>query len=290
MPTPRWFLTANVVGQEIYLIGGRTMTKDNSSQALPGQLSYRISGENQAYDPASDSWKELAPMPYPVASYSSAVVDNKIYVFSGVLQNGDVTNAVQVYDPRTDNWTSAAPIPHPVENSAAAALTTSNTSAIYVLGGGTQEQRYGNQSGTDFNQVYFPQNDSWTMGTPMIGDRNALGVAVVGEALYAIGGYTDDSSFYCSSTWQYKPVEDISLNQTLPSSVPSSTTAQAVETSKATTITTSEIVAGTALGVVAGAAVLIVVRRKNSGKRLISHNEANRNNGSDGFVDWQNES
>ncbi len=268
MPTQRWFLTANVVDGEIYLIGGRTMTKDNSPKALPGQLSYMISGENQAYDPAVDSWKELAPMPYPVASYASAAVDNKIYVFSGVMQNGDITNIVQVYDPQTDTWTTAAPIPNSVENSAAVTLTTSNTSAIHVLGGGTQKQRYGNQSGTDFNQVYFPQNDSWTMGTPMIDNRNALGVAAVGDALYAIGGYTDGSSFYCSNIWQYKPVEDISLNRTAPSSMSSSTTAQAAETSNATPTATLEIVAATALGVVAGAAILIVVRRKNSVKRL----------------------
>ena len=287
MPTPRWFLTANAVDGEIYLIGGRTMTKDNSPQALPGQLSYMISGENQAYDPSADSWKELAPMPYPVASYASAAVDNKIYVFSGVMQNGDITNIVQVYDTLTDNWTAASPIPNPVENAAAAALTSSNTSSIYVLGGDTQKQRYGTQSGTDFNQIYFPQNDSWTMGTPMIDNRNALAVTAVGYTLYAIGGYTDDSSFYCSNTWQYEPIEVASLNQTPASS---SQTAQTAETIDSTMTSTSVIVTATTLGVVAGAAIL-VVRHKNPRKKLMPNNESKRTRMVQTcFVDWQNES
>jgi hypothetical protein len=76
--------------------------------------------------------------------------------------------------------------------------------AVYVIGGCTESHRL---SGSNFNQVYFPENDSWTTSTPISVNINALSVAVVNNTLYAIGGISDNSSFYSSSIYQYAPAE-----------------------------------------------------------------------------------
>jgi N-acetylneuraminic acid mutarotase len=206
MPTQRHFLCANVVDGKIYLVGGRTMEKamDTGDYWLPGLMTYNTSDVNEVYDPATNSWTRKASIPNPVASYASAVVNNKIYIISGCTPSGNITGLVQVYDPQTDNWSLAAPIPNPVENAAAGAVLNAASDAVYVIGGCTESHRL---SGSNFNQVYFPENDSWTTSTPISVNINALSVAVVNNTLYAIGGISDNSSFYSSSIYQYAPAE-----------------------------------------------------------------------------------
>jgi N-acetylneuraminic acid mutarotase len=77
------------------------------------------------YDPAADSWKELAPMPTPRGSAMAVAVDGKIYVIGGAHANvagkpdtplwvgipPKVTGVVEEYDPTTDSWRGRSPMP-----------------------------------------------------------------------------------------------------------------------------------------------------------------------------------
>jgi hypothetical protein len=173
-------------------------------------MTYNISDANEVYDPATDSWTKKALMPNPVASYASAVVDNKIYIISGCTPSGNITGLVQVYDPRTDKWSLAASVPNPVENAAAGAVINATSSAIYVIGGCTENLRY---SGSKFNQVYFPENDSWTTATPLNATTRALSIAVVNSTFYAIGGISDKAYFYSSATYEYMLTERTTPSQ-----------------------------------------------------------------------------
>jgi len=175
MPTPRAQLDANVVDGKIYLIGGRTGGPYSSVPI------------NEVYDPATDSWTTKAPIPYPVVEYASAVVDGRIYVIGGrdeFLRDMEV-NFNQIYDPETDTWSFGAPIPVAVWQTAAGATTgVFAPKRIYVIGGLPK----GEMEGTNLNQVYNPENDTWTFGAPMPTPRLGLAVAVVDDVLYAIGG------------------------------------------------------------------------------------------------------
>lgn len=205
MPTSRELLTANVVDDKIYLIGGLALGPAPSWQAALTDdsrfrlITYSSSNLTEVYDPIIDSWTEKASIPIPVDSYASAVVDNKIYVIAGRV-GGDIVSLVQVYDTQTDTWSQASPIPIPVEGAAAGVMNISNKKAIYVLGGSIT---LAGCNATNLNQIYFPENDSWTIGTPMIANRACLSVAVVNDELYAMGGFGDSG---CIATmFQYKP-------------------------------------------------------------------------------------
>lgn len=184
MPAPRCQLQASVVNGKIYLIGGRSRDQ-NSTVSSTVSL-------NEVYDPKTDTWTTKTPMPYPVTFYSSAVVGNKIYLFGGLDESNDRTHPTQmsvnqIYNADTDTWSLGAPLLNAVLKGAAAA--TSGVFApqrIYVVGG---EVRYPvEQQASNIVQIYDPKNDSWSYGASMLSRRIYLGLAVVDDRLYAIGG------------------------------------------------------------------------------------------------------
>jgi len=167
MPTPRMNLDANVVNGKIYMIGGFDYT-----------WPYYSLDENEVYDPSTDSWITKASIPNATDAYSSAVVDNKIYVIGG---RGYSFN--QIYDPETDTWSSGTPIPVEVDYASAAATTGEMApKRIYVIGG----KRY--MDAVNLTQIYDPEIDTWSTGTAMPTSRYGLGVAIINDVLYAIGG------------------------------------------------------------------------------------------------------
>jgi hypothetical protein len=162
MPTPRFSVVANVVGEKIYVIGGAPGVKSN-----PTNL-------NEVYDPATDTWETKAPIPDPKSAYNSAVVDNKIYVI------GDLT---QIYDPETNIWSLGEPPPTLINGAVCATTGLHAPKRIYLLGGNLP---HGNT--TNLNQIYNPEDNTWTVGTPMTYDRAGLAIANVNDTLYALGG------------------------------------------------------------------------------------------------------
>ena len=178
MPTPRAFLPANVVEDKIYLIGG-------SKYLYYSPAFYQSSLVNEVYDPETDTWETKAPLLSANSHRPSAVVDNKIYLFI----------STQIYDPETDSWTRGEEeIPYgsydALESVAGATTGMLAPKRIYVFGGLNQYNVPAN-----FTQIYDPETDSWTAGTPMPTPRWALAVAVVNDELYAIGGYNGTARF-----------------------------------------------------------------------------------------------
>ena len=196
MPTPRADLCANLVNDKIYLIGGK---KYSSTTPF-----YNETNLNEVYDPVTDSWSTKTPIPTPVQGYASAVANNKIYIMGGSLdalkmENTLITGANQVYDPQNDTWNLAAKLPN-VDSYGAAAATEGfmAPARIYCVGG---------YSGGEFSgqaQAYNSANNSWSIVDSMPTPRAYLGVVVVSDVLYAIGGF--DGINWLDVNEQYKPV------------------------------------------------------------------------------------
>jgi hypothetical protein len=205
MPTARSLLTANVVNDKIYLIGGIGESFDL----------------NEVYDPKTDSWTTKAPLPTPVSSHCSAVVDDKIYILGGYArtERPDYCDLNQIYDPDTNTWDFGAKMPE--QKSSAAAGATVGLAApkrIYVIGGVTENTGSADAI-TNHNYAYDPERDEWTTGTPMPTIRNKLAIAVVNDIIYAMGGMTKDF-FVTTKNEQYTPI-GYGFLQTSPSPTPS---------------------------------------------------------------------
>jgi hypothetical protein len=179
MPTPRGALSASVVNNKIYLIGGFVP----SSIGLPTP---ERSNLNEMYDPVTDSWTTMAPLPTAVVYTISTVVDNKIYVFG----NGDTP---QIYDPQTNTWRYGPSMPYSVSYGAVAATTgVCAAKKIYRLGGYVYSDELDPETSLPkrgpLTQIFDPKTGTWSIGATMHAPRILLSVAVVDDLLYAIGG------------------------------------------------------------------------------------------------------
>lgn len=207
MPTARYGFQANVVNSKIYCMGGvRWLGYNQGIEEL---------SVNEVYDPASDSWTTEVPMPNP-AVYVSAVVDSKIYYFG--------PNVTEIYDTGTGTWATGSPWHTNMTERGANGVTAAATATtgefapkrIYVYDG-------------ESLQIYNPQKDSWTFGLPPPANRQYLGIAVVNDQLYFIGGFTPNTHnipgyfTYYQANEQYTPD---GYGETQPTLSPSPTSGQ----------------------------------------------------------------
>jgi N-acetylneuraminic acid mutarotase len=131
MPTARHHLTSSVVNGKLYVIGGRIFG-DGIPEPFVDAKARSNFDVNEMYDPATDTWTKLKPMPSNRSGLASASVGNDIYVFGGEKVNGTYENN-EKYDTIKNIWTKEPPLPTPRLGLKAVAID--NT--IYVIGGKT---------------------------------------------------------------------------------------------------------------------------------------------------------
>ena len=164
-----------VYQDEIYVIGGVTGYNESTH-------SYTISGVNEVYDPATNTWETRVSMPTRRYGIDANVVEGKIYVIGGKNASGRIDEVNEVYDPATKTWTTKAPIPKRVGFYASAVVDKK----IYVIGG-TNGSVYG-----DLTQIFDPETDTWSKGAPIPFPATGVGAgATTGvwapKRIYVIG-------------------------------------------------------------------------------------------------------
>ena len=129
MPTARHHATSSVVNGKLYVIGGRIY-----GDGIPEPIAKALSNfdVNEMYDPATNTWTKLKPMPSKRSGLASASIGNEIYVFGGEKVNGTYGNN-EKYDTVKNEWTTESPLPTPRLGLKAVAVDNS----IYVIGGKT---------------------------------------------------------------------------------------------------------------------------------------------------------
>ena len=97
----------------------------------------------EAYDPATDSWEDRAPMPAGRQSMGAALgADGRIYVVGGADQYSNPAPKAEVfiYDPKTDSWSEGPPLNHPRYHHAVVATPDGR---IWAIGGTNGTNRWG---------------------------------------------------------------------------------------------------------------------------------------------------
>jgi N-acetylneuraminic acid mutarotase len=198
MPTKRDNPVANTVDDKIYVIGG-LLESESAGDPV-------VSDVNEVYDPETDTWTTKTSIPNAVYACVSAVVNNKLFVIGGETFSGGVLN--QIYDPATNMWSSGKNMTVKKHGMAAAATTgTLAPKRIYVMGG----MEALSLEALSTNQIYDPEEDTWSTGASMPDTRLGLAAAAVNDTIYAIGGspgYSGEMRYEppTTTTWQYIPI------------------------------------------------------------------------------------
>ncbi len=175
-PTKRTEVTASALGGKIYLIGGF------AEPSLGNLRSLAITDAVEVYDPATDRWTTISPLPGKVHHAGSAVIANKLYVVGGFTRSffsvWRPIASLYIYDPEADAWTEGPPMPTPRGALAAAELD----GKLYAIGG------YDGNANSGAVEVYDPSTNRWTIKTPLPTPRDHLAAVAVQNRLYAFGG------------------------------------------------------------------------------------------------------
>ena len=175
MPTHRVSFAMVAYEGKIYVFGGQILVNGHRV----------VVNVSECYDPATDSWATLSPMPHLGEDFAAYdVIGVKIVI---------VGNYTEVYDPAADSWMTKATIPTLTAHSANAEVN----GKIYVFSGNPWGNNPQNYQPINITQIYDPQNDNWATGAPIpVGVASAAAVTAsgrgFGQVIYVIGGLTLD--------------------------------------------------------------------------------------------------
>jgi N-acetylneuraminic acid mutarotase len=150
-----------------------------------------------AYIPTSKEWLEMAPVPTPRISSSSAIFNGLVYNVGGLATCGDSSNVMECFDPSANSWLSKASLPVPTRAAAVSVLD----GFLYVVGGRSNSARF------NIVQRYDPCKDNWTLVTSLHEERSGASLISCHGNLYAIGGRKDENTFL-SSVECYSPAQN----------------------------------------------------------------------------------
>lgn len=177
---------ARVIGSWLYLPGGFD-AEGNLTRTL------------FAYNLTTRVWSSRAKLPLLSGCGGSAVIDGKLYVFTGCTGPRGETRVglLHRYDPATNAWSALSPAPAAHRQPAVASLE----GKLYVAGG---VDAAGNVSAR--LDVYTPAGNSWSTKAGMpTARRGGAGVALGGR-FHVIGGMANASTL--KTVEAYDPVTD----------------------------------------------------------------------------------
>ena len=93
IPIPGDHLAAASDGTYLYAVGGHHITETSNTAAV------------QRFDPTTDQWTQLPPMPSAVSGLGAAIVDGQLITVGGVGP-GSVFNTVRAYNLTAKTWSS----------------------------------------------------------------------------------------------------------------------------------------------------------------------------------------
>jgi len=181
-PTPVTDVGGVLIGEKIYLPGGRT------AAGTPTDIL-------EIFDPRQGSWKTGASLPIPLSAYALVDFEGMLYLFGG-WDGTQALDVVFVYDPISDLWREGSPMPTASQGLGAVAFEN----RIIVLGG---------QNGgkiLDQAWAYFPSRDieganPWEAFVNMPAGCVDFGVANVYDTIYVIGGQVEDAGAELDGAW-----------------------------------------------------------------------------------------
>lgn len=180
IPVKRCSAIAEAVDGKIYLIGGL--------EPMENGRGTRVTGLNQMYDPASNTWSSRSPMPTTRNHAFSGAVNGKIYVIGGRLGAGNIpatTNidTVEEYDPATNLWgTVRERMPTPRSGGGYATCN----GRIYAGGGEWITREL--YAAFKALEAYDPATNTWEVLPSLPGAVHGNAMGCIGSRLHTVSG------------------------------------------------------------------------------------------------------
>jgi N-acetylneuraminic acid mutarotase len=195
MPRPAHHAALAAVNGKIYVFGGFVAP---ATTAIPVGAAWEPIAEAWEFNPATDSWKPLAPLPGKRGSAIAGEVGGKIYVIGGATtMEGSkdpfftafgparVLGTNQVYDPATNKWESRNPMSVP-RNHAFSGVVNGK---IYVIGGRTGHGFILSATNTNVVEEYDPASNMWSIPKERMPTARSGGASGSdGRRIYVAGG------------------------------------------------------------------------------------------------------
>ncbi len=185
MPTARTGMAVATYSDQIYVIGGETITS--------------TTGAVERYDAQSDRWSALAPMPTPATDIHAAVIGGLIYVPGGRVVSDTIANQLAIYDPRQNRWEQGPSLPEPRSAYGLAAFE----GKLYLFGG------WDGKRSVNTVYEYSPDQGRWTTCRPLTAARSHSAAAAAGGRMYLVGG--EDSQRPLEGVESFSPAGDCML-------------------------------------------------------------------------------
>ena len=174
-----------------------TPRENHAMAVLDGKL-YAMGGFNddeqflssvKRYDPAANSWEEVAPMGEERSRPGTAVLDGKLYAVGGYNDDGWLAQLGRAVQSRDECVGGGAAAMAKARDSHAVAVLDGKLYAVggYLMGYLTSVERYD------------PATNAWEEVAHMAAARAIVGVVVLDGKLYAVGGDNDDDGY--SARW-----------------------------------------------------------------------------------------
>jgi hypothetical protein len=189
-PLNGWGFGIGTLAGKLYAVGG-AVYPTTSAYDLPQALNALT-----VYDPATDQWASLAPMPTARSHAGVFVWNGKVYALGGYLNpdgcGSSPTGAVEAYDPTTDTWATLAPMPRP-----GAVEVAALNGILYVL-----------DDSTSALSTYDPSTGAWQSKSPIPFPMTGCfspSLSAVDGLLYAVYADNRDPGVWGAVTMKYRP-------------------------------------------------------------------------------------
>jgi len=160
------------VGGKLYLLGGRGMRNVDR------------------YDPETETWVSLEPMPIEMHHFQPVVIGSRIYVigaFTCCYPNEAIVRDIYIYNTVTESWSTDGEMP--VDRARGSAAAVFHKGKIYLLGGNTLGH---NGGAVEWFDEYDPVTKQWTTLADAPNARDHFMAAVAyGKLVAAAGRVTD---------------------------------------------------------------------------------------------------
>jgi N-acetylneuraminic acid mutarotase len=195
MPVPAHHIMVTTLNEKIYVFGGFVRH--------PSVIGWQPTAKSFEYDPATDKWRELAPMPTPRGAGQAVAVGGKIYVIGGGRSNkpgepgapiprGSVDQIVvgtnEEYDPATNTWRARADMPQPRNHYLAEAVD----GKIYAIDGRIGSVFVTKSDTIDLVESYDPVADHWSYASRAPSNRGDVAGDEHNGIIYIAGGEFQD--------------------------------------------------------------------------------------------------